>query len=437
MKKTALIITLFIYSIAFCKAQELSRRAKWQAKFSTDFALAPGAVITSLDEGTPLQKEGLKVGDRIIEVNEQLITSGEIWTDVTYSIRTDYTKLRVKRGVEVFEMDVKLNAIPYEEHPGIDTEYTSLVSDYGIRQRVIITKPQNNPGKLPAIILIQGLSCSTIESYPGRSGNWPRVIRDMIRKSGMVMVRIEKPGVGDSEGNCAETDFHTELNGYEKLVEYAKSLPYVDTRRMIVYGSSMGSAIAPFLANKYDLAGVISDGVFFKTWFEHMLEIERRIRQMSGDTEDQITEKMNKYYIPLYYGMLMEKKSYAEVIDEYPALAAYNYHSPRHMYGRPVEYYHQVQDFNFAGQWEKLDFPVRINRGTNDWIMSDADNDMIVEVLQRNGHNDFELYRFQGLDHWNTIHENAANSFHGKKGKWKHQISGVLIEWARELAGID
>ena len=53
----------------------------------------------------------------------------------------------------------------------------------------------------------------------------------------------------------------------------------------------MGSAIAPLLANEFNLAGVISDGVFFKTWFEHMLEIERRILGFKGNSEAEIVEK--------------------------------------------------------------------------------------------------------------------------------------------------
>lgn len=431
-----LVILLLLAAISVT-GQELGRRVQWQATFERSFKDGPGVVIQSFEKDAPLDKAGLKVGDKLLEVDGRLITSGEVWTDVVFSTRPVPTLLRYKRGVNVEEKTVVMNLLPYENHPGMSTEYTSIISDYGIKQRVIITRPENASGKLPALVFIQGLSCSSIEAYPGRKGNWPRLIQDLVRKTGMTLVRIEKPGVGDSEGNCAETDFQTELRGYENMIEFTKSLPYVDTSRLIVYGSSMGSALAPYLAHKYNLAGVISDGVFVKTWFEHMLEIERRIQQMSGDEESLITQKMNKYYIPLYYGMLIEKKTFGEVVSQYPALEAYNYHSPEHMYGRPVEYYQQVQDFDFAGTWEEISVPVRINRGTNDWIMSDEDNDMIVEILERNGHPDFVLHRFEGLDHWNTIHDTPKDSFTGKEGKWDDNISGILIKWCQELAGLD
>jgi hypothetical protein len=157
---------------------------------------------------------------------------------------------------------------------------------------------------------------------------------------------------------------------------------------------------------------------------------------MSGDSETEIVEKMNNYYIPLYYGMLIQKKTYQEVVDEYPALKKYNYHSAQHMYGRPVEYYQQLQDLNLASEWGKIKAPVRIMRGTNDWIMSSFDNKMIIDVLKKNDHKDYVLYEYQGLDHWNTIHKTAKDSFEGKPGKGEDNISMQIVNWARELVGL-
>ena len=327
----------------------------------------------------------------------------------------------------------ELQEMEKEVHDGFDVFYEHLTSDYGLRQRVIITKPQGIAGPQPAIFLVQGLSCSSIENYPGRGSNWAKQIEYVVEKSGMVVVRVEKPGVGDSEGDCASTDFMTELEGYRAAIRLMQQKEYIDSERIVVYGSSMGSALAPMLANEFDLAGVISDGTFFKTWYEHMLEIERRIRQMSGDDESTIVKKMNEAFIPLYYGMLIEKKSYAEVLQQYPAIAEYNYHPGGHMYGRPVAYYHQLQDLNLAGEWEKVKVPIRIMYGTNDWIMSEFDNHMIMKVLDRAGHKDHELLIVPGLDHWNTIHEKPEDSFTGKDGIWDTKVPQQIVDWAQEM----
>ncbi len=427
-------INLLFILISFSTfAQELTRRASWDAslKLLND---QPGLKVEAIEKNSPMAKAGVQVGDIILKVNHQLINSDETWTEAFYGLRgNSATELLVKRGVNVFSAKVTFNEIPLEKHPNLETYYESLMSDYGIRQRVIITRPKNVSGKQPAIILIQGLSCSTIELYPGRDNNWARQIKDLVEQSGMVVMRIEKPGVGDSEGDCSKTDFYTELNGYKNAIQYLKQKDFVDSTRIVVYGSSMGSALAPYLANEFNLAGVISDGTFFKTWFEHMLEIERRIRKMSGDDESTIVKKMNEGFIPLYYGMLIEQKSYQEIIAENPALKDYNYHSPEHMYGRPVEYYQQVQKFDLGGEWEKLRAPLRIMYGSNDWIMSEYDNHMIMDVLDRAGHEDHQLLIYPGLDHWNTIHQSPDDSYHRNPGVWDPKVPQTIIDWAKEM----
>ncbi|WP_420603727.1 PDZ domain-containing protein [Flagellimonas sp.] len=431
-----LLSVLALFSTLNVSSQILGRRSSWEAKIKGPEGGLPGAKVVSINNNSPLEKAGFLANDIIIEVDGKHITDDEVWTEVSYGLRANKpTKIKAVRNAEMVEVTVQFNALEKEKHAGLDTYYEEITSPYGITQRIIITKPKK-AGKQPAIVLIGGLSCSSIETYPGRKGNWVQTIKDLVEKSGMVVMRIEKPGVGDSDGDCSQSDFKTDVEGFRTAIQKLKTKPYVDTSKIVVYGSSMGSALAPLFANEFDLAGVISDGTFFKTWFEHLLEIERRMLGFKGNTESEIVEKMNKYYIPLYYGMLIQKKTYQEVVDEYPALADYNYHSAAHMYGRPTAYYQQLQDFDLAGQWEKLKVPIRILRGTNDWIMSSFDNNMIIDVLKRNGHQDHLLYEYPGLDHWNTIHETPKNSFEGKPGKWDEGTINIVIKWAQEMVGL-
>lgn len=436
IKSIFLLVILLIVQFQ-ALPQKLGRRAFLGASVSSPSPDRPGVVIRSVEENSPLHSAGLREGDRILKVDDILASSGEVWSNISYGLRANQpTQFLIKRGEQVLTPAVQLEAWPKETHDGLDTYYEEVTSDFGITHRMIITKPQKR-GKQPTLILIGGLSCSSVELHPTRTNNWQRTINDLVEKTGMVMMRIEKPGVGDSDGNCSTSDFITDLSGYHAAIRALKTKSYVDTTNIIIYGSSMGSALAPYLANEHGLAGVISDGTFFKTWFEHMLEIERRIRQMSGDNESEIAEKLNKYYIPLYYKMMIEKKSYHEAVNEYPALADYNYHSPEHMYGRPMAYYQQLQDFDIAGGWENLSVPLRIMRGTNDWIMSAYDNQMIMDLLDRKSHEDHVLFEKEGMDHWNTIHERPDDSFLGNPGEWDDKISGRLVRWARELAGLE
>ncbi len=435
--KTIFMLTTAIFTassglIAQDQTEELARRAQWQARFQ--LGDTPGAVIRTLEAGTPLYQAGLRVGDQLLSVDGAIIDTHPTWNDITDALTAGAPRhLQVRRGQKIHSFDVTFPPAEKESYPNIEVHYDQITSDYNIKQRVIITKPVNTDGLQPAIFVLQGLSCSSIEYLPGRRSNYIRSLRTLVEKSGMVVMRTEKPGLGDSEGNCSQTDFATEINGYEVALQKLKALPYVDPNRILVYGNSMGSALAPYLANKFNLNAVISDGTFYRSWFEHMLEIERRIKAMQGLDETTINKLINQAYIPLYYGMLIEKKSYAEVITENPLLAEHNYHGAKHMYGRPMSFYHQFQDFDFAGNWQKLEVPVRIRWGTNDWIMSEYDNDMIMEVLTKAGHKDAELYKYPNLDHWSTIHQSTADSFSGKEGVWDDNISDQLIKWAKDI----
>ncbi|MEO1051951.1 MAG: alpha/beta fold hydrolase [Bacteroidota bacterium] len=432
--KYTLLLSLFLLA-QFSNAQSLKRRADIGASFSSPQYGIPGAQVRSVRAGSALQKAGLKEGDVIIKLNGELIDDPDRWSDIRYALHEGQeVTLLVKRGQAFHTLQTSMEALSREQYKNTEVEYGEVVSDYGLTLRTITTYPKKRSGNLPAIFLISGLSCSSIEVFPGRpESGWTQVLSDIASKSNMVFMRVEKPGVGDSEGACGEGDFHGDIAGYRAALKKLKTLDMVDTTRIVIYGSSMGSALAPIMANEIPVAGVISDGTFVKTWFEHMLEIERRIRAFQGDSPSETMRKMNHAYIPLYHGMLIEKKSYAEVIEEKPYLAEYNYHSPAHMYGRPVAYYHQVQDTDFAKAWEEIKVPVRILRGTNDWIMSAEDNYMIMDILDQAGHKDHVLYEYPGLDHWNKIHEKPIDSFQGKPGKWEDKISQIVIDWAWEI----
>lgn len=422
---------LFFPTVLF--AQELSRRATWEASIRYGEQQI-GAVVKSVERNSPLAKVGVVAGDLILRVDNRLIDSGEDWTSATYAIRADQeTNLRIRSGIEIKSLNVKLNPLPKETHTSVDLFYEQVTSDLGVTHRALVTKPKNANGKLPAMLIIGGLSCSTLENHPGRANNWVTMLNRLVEDTDMLVVRIEKTGVGDSEGDCASADFLTDLEGYRAAARMLKARPDVDASRIILYGSSMGSAIAPLIVNEFGFAGLISDGTFFKTWYEHMLEIERRILRMKGNDQSTIVKLMNEVYIPLYYGMLIQKRTYKEIVDEFPALGDFNYHSPEHMYGRPMVYYQQLQNFNLAGEWEKLQVPVRILYGTNDWIMSEYDNDIIIQVLDRAGHEDHILVKYPGLDHWNTIHETPDDSFGGKQGRWDPKMAEMVVNWAKEL----
>ena len=74
-----------------------------------------------------------------------------------------------------------------------------------------------------------------------------------------VAVRVERSGAGDSLGPaCHELDYDTELRHYQEAYDAISRHPWIDPRRIVVYGSSLGATIAPLVAAGRPVAGVLS-----------------------------------------------------------------------------------------------------------------------------------------------------------------------------------
>ena len=99
---------------------------------------------------------------------------------------------------------------PFESHPGLDTMPGTLTTRDGTRLRTIVTRPTGVRRPLPAILFVQWLSDGTIELPESANDGWSRMMKRVARESGLVMMRTEKRGVGDSEGGPCS---HPRLTG--------------------------------------------------------------------------------------------------------------------------------------------------------------------------------------------------------------------------------
>src|SRR5437667_5067670 len=103
---------------------------------------------------------------------------------------------------------------PRESYPNVDVIYDSVTSPGGKRLRTIITKPRNAKGKLPVIFVAGWLSCDSVEAPAETKDESGLVFQGLARLPQFSLFRVDKQGVGDSEGVCAETDFEPDLGGY-------------------------------------------------------------------------------------------------------------------------------------------------------------------------------------------------------------------------------
>ena len=98
------------------------------------------------------------------------------------------------------------------------------------------SRPAAAASPLPAVVVVGWLSCDSVEAPYGPQDGFAELIRRVMTQSGAVVMRVDKPGVGDSEGiACADLDFHAELAAYRAAFRSAAcaSLGRCDAHRSV------------------------------------------------------------------------------------------------------------------------------------------------------------------------------------------------------------
>src|SRR4029077_13187208 len=213
---------------------------------------------------------------------------------------------------------------PRESYPNVDVIYDFVTAPHGERLRTIITKPREVRGKLPVIFVAGWLSCDSDEAPAGTKDATGIVFQNLARMPGFSLFRVEKQGVGDSEGDCAANDFESELAGYRAAFRALKNYDFIDANQIYILGLSNGGGFAPLVPEsdkeQSQIRGYVAVGGWVKTWFEHMLEIERRRFALMGKSPGEVNNRM-KAAATLYYNWLIKGRGVDEILKERPQLS--------------------------------------------------------------------------------------------------------------------
>ena len=327
---------------------------------------------------------------------------------------------------------------PRETYPNADVIYDSVTAPDGKRLRTIITKPRDAKGKLPVIFVAGWLSCDSIEALAGTKDESGLVFRGLAQLPEFALFRMDKQGVGDSDGVCAETDFDSELAGYHAAFRALGNYDFIDTKRIYMLGISNGGGFAPLVpesdAEQAQVRGYISVGGWVKTWFEHMLEIERRRFSLMGKSPGEVSDRM-KGVATLYYEWLIEGRSVDDILKEQPKLADLwpEGKDHAHLYGRPLGFYQQLHQLNLAAAWSRVKVPTYVLHGAFDWIMSREDPELITAYVNKNG-DLASFYEIPNTGHTFQHYLSLADAFKGNSAPFDPKVIALLADWLRNKA---
>jgi alpha-beta hydrolase superfamily lysophospholipase len=308
-----------------------------------------------------------------------------------------------------------------EQFRNAEIAYDWVTNSQGQKIRMFVTKPKSASGKVPAIFFVGWLSCDSVEYPDGEIDGFGAIFWRLIEQSGFATMRMDKPGVGESQGVCAKTDFQTELDSYRAAFDSISKYPFVDQSAIFVVGLSNGGGTAPLSARQNSVRGYIAASSWGRTWYEHMLENERvRLTMDKKLSAAEINDAM-RAFTEFYSLYLMRGKSPGEIIAEHPQWKGLWYDAPDGQYGRPAAFYQQLQSLNLGKVWQEVGAPVLVLHGSADTIMSASDSRAISDIVNRAHPGHATYTEIPDADHLFAVHN-----------KLEAHVVLTMIDWMRK-----
>lgn len=178
-------------------------------------------------------------------------------------------------SAEVVRYDGSADAVPHGKYVHVVSEAASPVQQTYIKAKdgvyiaAAIRKPKGN-GPFPAIILFHGA--------PGGRGmeqlvGWSRgdhggpVWERFLQEGFAVIVADYRGGDYNLMNTPSTTGLVTAIDDGLAVIDHVKSLPYVDAKRINLYGVSLGGNLVMFLASRVPTLHAVIAGAPAPIWF--------------------------------------------------------------------------------------------------------------------------------------------------------------------------
>jgi pimeloyl-ACP methyl ester carboxylesterase len=255
-----------------------------------------------------------------------------------------------------------------------------------------------------------------------------RSLHTVAANSGMVLVRVDKPGLSDSEGSCKECDYLTEISAYKNALEQIRKLPYVDANSIYLMGESLGGATAALVAQGEKVKGLIAISTVARPWYDHMMANERRRLALMGKSPGEIEQYMARSE-EFYTHYLKDKMTPAQIVAKKPHLKGFWDDEPNHQYGRPLAFYQQLQSQDVRGAFQQVKVPTLVIWGEYDWIMAKEDSEWIVNTINKHKNKLATLRVIPKMEHSQGLYNNAIDAFNETDRIGLAEVGEVVVNW--------
>jgi hypothetical protein len=321
--------------------------------------------------------------------------------------------------------------------PAMEHDPLRVRTSEGLTLAAWVSRPAGRTGPLPALFFTQWVSCGSIA--PGAGD--PARLHALAAAAGYAVIRVERSGTGASEGpGCDKLDYDTEVRHYREAFDRLVRHPWVDARRVVVYGSSLGATTAPLVAQGKPVAGLLVQGGGALTYFERMVNFDRRQLERPEAFAPTRTDATMRRRIAFQQHYLLGKQTPQAIEARYPELRGVwasllgTVSEPPH-YGRPHAWHWQAADKDWLAAWATVPGRVMVVYGEYDQFEDRSGHRAIVETVERLRPGTTRWLEIPGADHELLIYPSRLAAYSGEGGerRW-HLFVEPVAEWLRALA---
>lgn len=379
----------------------------------------PGVLVRSAAANTAAAQGGMRANDIITRLDTTDIGGPP---QMSAALRALHPGQRaafvVTRDGHPTTLSITMAARPVEQAPDFDITYTSVLVD-GARRRVIVTRPRG-AGRHPAVLMVGGIGCYSFDDGGGSPSAYGQILYHLTRR-GFVTVRVEKSGVGDSEGPpCSHVDFNTEAAGYTAALHAMEQYPFVDPTHVFLFGHSIGGIEAPMIAGRdTTIRGLIVMSTTGIAWFEYELVNLRRQLALLGSAPDSIDMAMRDKERCMHQ-LLIDRESPDQVATDSTC-------KPYVQYPAHYTYMQQVAALNVGSLWRDVRARVLVIYPTSDFITSEADHRSLVDAINLMHPGRATFATVAGTDHYLATEESEKASITDSRPPFTRPFSPAVF----------
>lgn len=360
--------------------------------------------------------EGTRAG-KSVKVTKFTVTGGgpliEVWTE---DASGDLMRLYVpSQDVEYLREGFKLASTTETAKPKIsppagvverEVQFTSAGLDFP----ATLTMPEKTSGKVPVLVFVHGSGAHDRDETIGEN----KPFRDLawgLAQQGVASLRYDKRAYLYAERAGISLDTQV-IADAAAAVQFAGTLEGVDGKRVLLLGHSLGASLAPYIAERVPVHGLVMMASPARGLNEVIKDQIRLMLKQQGKSDEEIANVLAKQD-KVAQDVLAGKATQGEVGSQVP-----------------LPLFKDMLSRDPAGELKKVNVPVLVLEGSKDAQVFASDFNELKEIVKDRPGSEAKM--FPGLNHLFMPTESGPDVYDAfKPGHVAPEVMETIAAWVK------